>query len=166
MSGSDTPSVIAWDSCVFLAWFENETGKPLHAIEATIRDVEDNRVSMIVSAIVVAEVLNKAGESEARDLLKDFCKRSNVICADTDFRIAEMGAVFREKSIAAEGMKKLKAPDALIAATASLYKANVLYSFDPDLLLLSGSPVIRGLSVARPGEAGQKFLDFEGGGKA
>lgn len=158
MGGSDTARLIAWDSCVFIGWFDEEIDKPLDDMRAILQDVAAGRCRMLVSSIVRAEVLDKDGFSSAGTDFCEFCKRSNVIRASADFRVADKAATFREATrwAMAEGdiNAAIKAPDALIVATAVIYKADVLHTFDPTLLSLSGSSLIDGLKTSTPNEGG------------
>ena len=158
MTGNEPPLLIAWDSCIFLAHFNEEQDKPLAEIDGILRQVARGHRTMLISAIVRAEVLNETGTSDAGTQFCDYCKRSNVITASADFRIADAAAVIREKVRDArtrgDVSNGIKAPDALIAATAILYRATALHTFDPVLLELSGSPILRGLKIMRP-DAGE-----------
>src|SRR5436309_1117421 len=100
MSGNK-PTQIAWDSCVFLAWFKQEADKPLDQIEMVLKLIEKGRITLVVSAICAAEVLNESGGSDAGKQLLGFIKRDNVIPADADMRIAELAARMRESVIEA-----------------------------------------------------------------
>ena len=74
--------------------------------------------------------------------------------ANADFRIAEVAATYRERAVEAitsrERTEGIKAPDALIVATASVYRASALHTFDPVLLGLSKSPIVGGLQIEIP----------------
>jgi predicted nucleic acid-binding protein len=145
---------MAWDSCVFLAWLQNEQEKPLADIRELLRDVSEKKVVLVVSAVVVAEVLDRAGESDAGTQFRDYAKRSNILRANVDFRIAERAALIRERAIKAlkeqRIEKSIKAPDALIVATSLIYKADILHTFDPVLLSLDEHPVVEGLKISEP----------------
>lgn len=163
MSGTK-PVVIAWDSCVFLGWFNAEEDKPLLAMEAILKAVADGDVTLLVSAICGAEVLNEAGKSDARSEFLGFLKRDNVVPANVDMRIADKAAQFRERTreALAQGhlSKGIRAPDALIAATAVIYRASALHTFDPQLLALSGTEYVDRLVICSPSmPTGQKTLD-------
>jgi len=151
MPGDKIIPLVSWDSCLFLAWFKGEKDKPLGLIEDMILDIKNEKTNLLVSAIVGCEVLDKAGECDAGTQFRDYVKRSNVIVANVDMRVAEKAASMRERAVQAihrqEITKGIKAPDAVVAATASLFKASVLYSFDSDLVSLSGSEVIDKLKV-------------------
>ena len=53
----------------------------------------------------------------------------------------------------------IKAPDAMIVATALIYRAAVLHTFDPDLIALSELELVDGLKICHPCDpSGQKIL--------
>jgi predicted nucleic acid-binding protein len=145
---------IAWDSCVFLAWFQGEKDKPLGDIEELLRDVAEGRLTLVVSAIVGAEVLDRAGQNPVRNLFREFTRRPNVVAADVDFRIAELAADIRERCVSAIARREmqtgLRAPDALIVATALTYRVDVLHTFDPVLLSMDRNRIVDGLRITEP----------------
>jgi predicted nucleic acid-binding protein len=153
MNGERVP-LFAWDSCVFLAWLNEERDKSLEVIAHLLGEVERSRVTILVSAISGAEILDRAGQSQAGTIFRGFVHRRNVILANVDMRVAEIAARFRQNTIRAhqdgELARSIRAPDALIAATASLYRADALHTFDPDLLALDGSPLVDGLRIVIP----------------
>ena len=97
MSGSIEKPRIAWDSCIFLAWFNKEEDKKLHDVELILQDIDSGKNVLLVSVVCCAEVLDRAGESTAGTQFREFVKRSNVIVANVDWRIAERAAVFRHR---------------------------------------------------------------------
>jgi predicted nucleic acid-binding protein len=156
---------IAWDSCIFLAWFQNEKDKPLAEIREILQDIADEKIVLIVSAVVAAEVLDRAGESKAGTMFREYTRRPNIVRANLDFRVAERAAKIRERAVAAlkDGKlsKGVKAPDALVVATALHHRVDVLHTFDPVLLELDGSPVVESLRITKPTSlSGQQHLDF------
>jgi len=154
MNGISGRPIVCWDSCIFLAWFKQEKDKPLEEIEVILKQVSDGKIALLVSAISCAEVLNDTVGSRAGEQFQSFVKRNNVIAANVDFRIAKIAATIREKTIAAckvgEIEKSVRAPDALIVATATCYRATSLHTFDPILLSLSGTEAVEGLSITKP----------------
>jgi predicted nucleic acid-binding protein len=163
MSGHDVVPLLAWDSCTFLAWFNDEEDKPLAVIDYLLRQIADGKASLLISAISCVEVLDQAGTSDAGTKFKQFAIRPNVIRASADWRIAEKAAEIRQKvtaEVAAGRMARgVKAPDALIVATAVVYRATELHTFDPVLLGLDGSPLVDFLTIAQPRSPhGQRLL--------
>jgi predicted nucleic acid-binding protein len=149
---------------LFLAWYKRETDKPLGFIRMLLDQIANDRLTLLAPVLCCAEVLNEAGQSDARTQFVGFLERPNVIPANVDIRVAERAAVFRERAIEAlnrgEIQKGIRAPDAIIAATAVIYRASVLHSFDPVLLSLSGSEIIDGLKVSVPADpTGQQHIN-------
>ena len=56
--------------------------------------------------------------------------------------------------------QRVKIPDALIAATAIIYKADELHTFDPILLESASLPILSGLQIVAPPESGKGPLGF------
>lgn len=161
---SSKREVICWDSCVFLAWFKRETDKPLGMIQVILDQIAHDRITLIAPVLCCAEVLNETGRSDARTQFTGFIERPNIVPANVDMRVAELAAVFRERAIEALNAgsieKSIRAPDAIIAATAVIYRASVLHSFDPVLNSLSRSAIIDGLKVCWPNDpSGQTHLN-------
>lgn len=153
MSGSKKPVLIAWDSCVWIAWFKRERNKPLDDIRDVLKESESGASTVLLSVVCFSEVLDTT-EAAAGTSLREYAKRKNVYPADVDFRVADKASEIRKKSILANtsgsGVNKIKTPDALIAATAIVYKATVLHSFDPDLLSVSETEIVDGLKIIPP----------------
>lgn len=154
MSGSKKPVLIAWDSCVWLAWFSAERDKPLESIRDALRESEDGKSTLLMSAVCLAEVIDLVKSPDSGTKIRAYAKRKNVFPANLDFRISQKASEIRKWTIEAnergEQLKKVKTPDALIAATAIIYKATVLHTFDDGLLQLSEKPVVDGLKIQWP----------------
>lgn len=155
MSGSKITPVVAWDTSVFLAWFQKEPDKPLQDIRMAAREITDQKVMLRVSAITRIEVLDFAETDESREKYRSFLKRSNVYEILPDSRIIDLAHEIRQKAHALNasgkyGCRKLETCDALIAASAIIYKVPVLFSFDLALLGYNGHEVLRGLEVSHP----------------
>jgi predicted nucleic acid-binding protein len=164
MCGTRKISTILWDSCIFIAWFNGEADKPLAEIERILRSVTDGKANLLVSAICLAEVLDLAGESDAGTQFRGFIKRPNVILANVDHRVGALAGdirvAARAASVAGLLSQSVKIPDALIAATAIIYKADELHTFDPVLLEASTLPALGGLNIIRPQDSGATALGF------
>src|SRR4051812_12367186 len=106
---------IAWDSCIFLAWFKGEEDKPLAEIEELLSDISLEKITLVVSAVVGAEILDRAGHNPVRNMFRVFMKLPSVIGANVDFRVSELAADIREKAREAEAKNQIKqsvrAPD-------------------------------------------------------
>lgn len=153
MSGSKKPVLIAWDSCVWIAWFNRERDKPLDAIRDVLKESESGASTILLSVVCFSEVLDTIGTT-AGTLLREYANRKNVYPANVDFRIADKAADIRSKALAAraagQDVNKIKTPDALIAATAIIYKSTILHSFDPDLCNVSETEIVDGLKITPP----------------
>jgi predicted nucleic acid-binding protein len=156
MNGSDKRQLVCWDSCIFLAWFNKELDKPLPEIERSLRSVVDNKLDLLVSVISIVEVLDKAGVSDAGTQFRGFIRRPNVVLADVDPRVAMTASDIRTAGLAAHAEGRLpqaiKIPDAMIAATGVIYRASILYTFDPILTAISEWDVVNKLKIAPPGD--------------
>jgi len=159
MSGSkhDEP-VILWDSCVFLAWLKEEKDKPLDDIREFIKDFEAGKKALQISVLSYAEVLDIVKPNEplaatAGTRFRQWVKRPSVEVLDVDPRIADKAGELKEKTIALRATVPkavLKIPDALIAATAMIYEADILHTFDPDMLNVAPHGIFGTLSVTMP----------------
>ena len=116
-----------------------------------LKRVDKGQANLLVSTICIAEVLDEVGKSDAGRQMLEFIKRSNVVPAAADVRVAKLAAEFRQRARQSlmEGRlsKSIKAPDAIIVATAVIYRASELHSFDPLLIEASESDIVGGLLV-------------------
>lgn len=153
---------ISWDSCVFLAYFNEESDKQIDIIEKIIKLVESKNLVMVVSTICYVEVLDKADQCDAGKKFRAFMKHESALPANVDERVGELAAQFRQQICEAlergEISRGLKAPDAIIAATAVHYNVTELHTFDPDLLALSDSPLIGKLHICKPALPGGQLV--------
>jgi predicted nucleic acid-binding protein len=163
MSG-EKRQLICWDSCIFIAWLKGEQDKPLDLLANLLQSVKQEKTNLLVSAVSFAEVLDKAGESNAGTQFQGFVKQPSVIVANVDIRVGLLAKTIRETAISAvarqEIPKSVSIPDALIAATAVIYRAEELHTFDPVLISIDGWPVLRGLKIGRPENLGRTRLGF------
>ena len=154
MSGNKKRPYVLWDTSVFLAWFNKEADKDLVRLTAVVDEVDAMKVIVCVSAISQAEILDTAKSLNAKALFSAFCKRSNVQQLLPDERIIGLASEIRQDALdghqADKSRPKLKTPDAIIAASAIIYQVPRMFSYDPDLLNLSGSPVLRSLIAEKP----------------
>ena len=156
MSGSDKRQMICWDSCILIAWFNEEPDKALDLIGATLKSVADNKINLLLSAVSFAEVLDVAGENRVGAAFEGFVKRPNTVLANVDERVGRIARDIRQAACVAlnagEISKGVKSPDAMIVATAVLYRAEELYTYDPVLREIGTKtwPILRGLKILRP----------------
>jgi predicted nucleic acid-binding protein len=137
-----------WDTSVFIAWIAEEEDKPLADIGTVADEISSGKAVLIVPVTIYSEILETRHTEEQLRRFEQFLKRSEVIVADTTVPIAQKASAIRSKG-EAEG-RKIKTPDATVLATAILYKADVLHSFDPHLLNLNGSSIVDGLRITKP----------------
>lgn len=130
MSKAKRP-VYCWDTTVFLAWIKAEKESPLDDIAAVADEIDGDRASLIVPVNLFTEVLEAKHTKKQRKQMELFLRRSNVQVVDTTLPIAQKASAIRSTGLQ-EG-RKLRTPDAQIAATAILYGADVLHSLDPHL---------------------------------
>lgn len=148
MSATDDPlPIYCWDSCVFLAWFKQESDKPLGDIALVVNEIDARKATLLLSVTTYEEVLDEEGSDAVRKF-RDYLKRSTVETANVDMRVAEKVADIRNTA-KAEGMN-IKVPDAQIIATAIIYQADVLHSFDDKVLRFDRSPIVDGLKIVKP----------------
>lgn len=143
------PSIYSWDTNVIVAWFKGEEDKPLNDIELVFREIEAKKADLVVSIVTYTEVLAFGEMAQAADNYREFLKRPNVLQVNVDPAVAKKATEIREACKVA-GRKCLKMPDATVAATAVLYKANVLHTFDDTLLGLSRTAIVNGLLIEKP----------------
>jgi predicted nucleic acid-binding protein len=152
MSGTDQTKVIYWDSCVYIAWLRDEQshGKaPMDAIAQVLKENFERKVTIISSTITLIEVLaSKMDEEKERLFRKSFRTRDH-IAYDVDIAIALKARELRDRLLNQES-GKLATPDAIHIATALIYKARALFTFDSRILVLNKDPRVGGLEISQP----------------
>ena len=149
MSKSRRPKY-GWDTSVFLAWIGQEECYPLDDIALVADEIDASRADLIMSAIVYSEILEAKHSKQQMKQFQMFLKRSNVIVVDVTIGMAQKAAEIRGKAAKAKEKRRLKTPDAIVIATALVYGADVLHSFDPHLVNLSGTAIVDGLKITHP----------------
>ncbi|HUJ09217.1 MAG TPA: PIN domain-containing protein [Verrucomicrobiae bacterium] len=159
MSGSSQP-VYYWDACIYLAWLLNEQSHGKDCIDAMTQIASDNfqlKNTLFTSVITRIEVLESKLTQDQAALFKKALRSSNHIQYDVDPPIADKAHEFRQRVLAEMG-KPLSVPDAIHIATAQIYGAHQLHTFDDGqknkklcgLLDLSGRTCIDGLKICKP----------------
>lgn len=152
----------AWDTSVLIAWFCEEPGAPLDDIGLVVDEIDKEKspAVLIISVVTFTEILETKHTAEQLDKLSQFLRRSNVLKAETTFKVAKKAGEIRDAALA-QG-RKIKTPDAQILATAILYNADVLHTLDDQLLNLNGRPLVDGLKITLPQLLdGGKSLPFQ-----
>jgi predicted nucleic acid-binding protein len=170
MSGK-TSAKIYWDSCVFLAWIQEE--KPpkrkladMEGISRAIQMAARGEAVIFTSVITHTEVLASKMETKAKKRYEDVFERPEVIEIGVDHPIAILASEIRDFYIGArdnlpEDQRKkaltVSTPDALHLATAILYGAEEFHTFDGDdparadgLLRLGDKVATYDLKVKKP----------------
>ena len=140
-----------WDSCAFLAWLQNESGRA-DACADTLEEAKKGEFVILTSALTLTETLwlrggPKLGEDKAR-LLNGFFRRSFLRVVNVDRGVAEEAQrlVWNDD---------IKPKDAIHVATALRYRCPILETFDAPLVGKSG---VGGLTIREPMRAAQPSL--------
>ena len=148
---------IAWDSCIFLAWLQDEKREfgVMEGIEDVVRKIHAGEVVLLTSQMTNIEVLQSRLSSEAQKKWKEIFNRRNCQIMDINPRVSEKSHFIRDyydqKGI------KLSSPDTIQLATAIIYGAEEFHTFDGvgkkrngDLLPLSGNVAGHKLKICVP----------------
>ena len=122
--------IIYWDSCIFLAWIFNEQNEAaiMDGIEEIVKQVDQNKLTLITSVVTRTEVLEGKMDDIAKMRFDDLFKRRNVVMISLDHRISDLSHDIRNYyDIRGD---KLSTPDCQHIATAILYEANELHTLD------------------------------------
>lgn len=127
-----------WDSCVFIAWLNNEveTHGPgvIEGIGQMARDVDEGRAVLFTSVMTKTEVYDHKLKSQwARDEFSRFFQRRNVAVVAQDDRIGDRSRAIRDYHQKNGGIT-LDAGDCVHLATAIIWKADVFYTVDGNAL--------------------------------
>lgn len=142
-----------WDACLFIAHLmgEKRTDEEAAGLREVLEMIRTRRAHIITSVVVYSEVLNRPADGAlARDQLNLMLNRPGFTVVDTNAAISNKAAEYRERVNKPDSPGPLKRNDALYAATAVLYGADALHTFDPTLLALNGSPLIDNLRITLP----------------
>lgn len=133
MSGS-RPTIYA-DSCIFIAWLQNEIRKPgeMEGVTGFVKAVDDNKVVLVTSTLIRTEVINLSDEQQ--NLLDRFTKRRNVQIKDPTNRVMELSGEIRAyyralKEENRSDLPTLTTPDAIHLATAIYWECEKFFTFD------------------------------------
>jgi predicted nucleic acid-binding protein len=103
---------------------------------------------MLVPAQVYEEIQMSRCSPDQLAKIQGFLARTNVALAEQTPAVTRKAAEIMRKSHDAGLVTRIK--DARIAASAIVFEASILHSVDSDLLRLSGSDIVDGLSVMKP----------------
>lgn len=115
--------IIGWDSCIFLAWLQDEKREfgVMEGIEEVVRKIHTGEVVLLTSQITNIEVLQSRLSSEPQKKWKEIFSRRNCQIMDINPRVSEKSHFIRDyydqKGI------KLSSPDTIQLATAMARKS-------------------------------------------
>lgn len=167
MSGTKE-KVYYWDACVYLAWLKGEEShgaEYMAALKLIAHENFEMKNVIITSVITQIEVLSAKLTAEQEELFKKSFRSQYHIQYDVDPPIAQKARQFRE-SLLNPGGKGLSLPDAIHLATAAIYKADEVLTFDDGqkdkkslgLLELSGNARVDKLVICKPTVAQQNLI--------
>lgn len=158
---SKTKRRYSWDTSVFLAYLNNESGAPLAVMAEILHEVEQDKAIMVVSVIVVTEILQAKHSKEQYEAFRKLLNRSSVEVIDLTLGLSEKVEAIR--SAAVEAGHSIRTPDATIIATAIVHKADELHTLEGQkgMRALHGSALVDGLRITEPRDiSGQGLLEF------
>jgi predicted nucleic acid-binding protein len=135
-----------WDSCTFLAWIRGESGR-VEVCEAIVKLAHQGECLIFTSAITLAEVVRprqkgKIEMTEAED------KQIVAFFANPFIRFIDLSPALAGQSRVLQWRHGLLVRDAIHVVSAIAAKADVLETYDSDLLKVdmsqvAGCPIIR-----------------------
>jgi predicted nucleic acid-binding protein len=161
MSGTDKTRVYYWDACAYLAWLKNEEkehGKDcIEALQHIAKENFEKKNVIITSVITFIEVLSASlSEEDERRFRRSF-RHQDHIAYDVDVPIAMKARDFRGNLRSQSPKKIISTPDAIHLATAAIYKADEVWTFDDGkkgkytgLLDLTGIEAVERLVIRKP----------------
>jgi len=138
--------LFCWDAVTFTNFFNggiDRTPEEISGIHEVMDMVDRHQARIVTSETVVGEVLEAAADLELLLKRPQFMKVSPsgpIITKVKDIRTATRAAVVHTPKFA----------DATFIATAILYRAEALHTFDDRILRLSGLPSVDGLMICKP----------------
>ena len=123
--------VVYLDSCVFLAWLQEEKDRA-DAVEALFDAASSEKLKILSSALTIAEVLNIQGlkspiPKEQREKVRSLFKNEWIVIKSVTRHVAETS----QELVWEDGIKP---KDGIHVATAIVYDAPKLYSYDHELI--------------------------------
>jgi len=148
------PDRIYWDSNVFLAWLQSESGR-VAACQSGLDAAQRGDFLIGTSALTIAETLwlkkSPRLTKEKAELLNRFFLRSSMRVVNLDRQIAQ-----RAQRLVWESGVKPK--DSVHIATALRYRCPVLETFDKPLIKKGSG--LGGVEIREPQPAAQGILDI------
>lgn len=160
-----------WDTCLFLAWLNDEKRKPgeMDGVREVISRHKRREVRLVTSVLTRIEVLQARIPVGVGNSFTDLLKRMTQLGVDT--KVAGLAHDLRDHyaaNAATQGGKILSTADAIHLATAIHYRVDEFHTFDNDgnakhlgLLPLSGNVGGHRLRICKP-ESKSPQLDLRG----
>lgn len=151
--------VVYWDSCVILAWIQDEdrpNPADMQGVYEVARAIERGEITMITSSFYKTEVLPSKNDISAAEKLSLLFKRSNVATVLPGESVMDLAQEIRDHYVNAKP-PGVGQNDAVHLATAIHYEVREFHTFDQDgdsrsigLLPLSGSVAGHALTIKKP----------------
>lgn len=131
-----TRPVFYWDTCIFLAWLKDETTrKPgeMEGVEDVLARFKRRDVGLMTSAVTLIEASAAKIPASLFVQLEDVMQRPNFSRISVDIRVAKLARDLRDYyTLRPEtyGKLTLSVPDAIHVASAILYRATEMHTFD------------------------------------
>jgi len=125
---------IAFDTSVFIAFFEHQIAHDIGAIQNMVDEVDSGRVRLVVPTLVIAELYCKTANSH---LIDAFMRSPSVLVTDLTISAAKLAGSAREYCIDSLGFKP-GMPDTLITASSQFGGADTIFTCDAPMLRLAG----------------------------
>ncbi len=153
-----------WDTCIYLAWLKQEDLNKDHLpfIERLIKDNDQGQNVIITSTITMIEVLSVGLTEKMEQTFRDWMRPQKFRARfDVDPKVSLRARMLRESVLEIEKKTTLTTPDAIHVATAILYGANAMHTFDDgrkksggkkgvSLLDLNGREDVGSLKICKP----------------
>lgn len=159
---------VYWDTCIWLAWFGEETRKSgeIEGIQEDVEQFERGDVFLATSPIILPEMLNLSNRltSRQKDRFEKFFDRSDVIKIAPDISVCRIAQRLRDYYFTqhqTDGLPTLDIGDALHLACAIRYNCLAFHTFDENdvrkpskpkrgLIGLSGNVAGYALTIRKP----------------
>ena len=147
---NDAP-IIVWDTSVFLAWLQEETSAVLDAMDDRLVEAGVGQIRLAASVVLLAELLEAAVPTDQSLRFEAMIETEILSLFDVDRRVAATAGRIRSRGRNRMPKLSLKTADALHLACAIHAEAVEFQTLDRQLLNLSGSAIVDGLTIRRPG---------------
>jgi predicted nucleic acid-binding protein len=139
---ANAPKRVYWDACAWIAYIQKEKirkdGRTIEDREQMCREVleaaKKGSFEIATSALTYVEVCKEPTvRDKGSDKIAQFFENDYILPVNLDRLVGE-----RARELMLKGFSKLKPPDAVHLASASLAKCEEMHTFDDKLLALDG----------------------------